>query len=171
VHLPHDLLARGAVLDFEMGPTPSRWGAAVADRPASLSEPGAKPRPLVDVTAHATVRCSAGAACAPLVDDSSATSLATSFVRARLDEGPAEVAFYTITSEAPGSIGWTLKGSVDGASWSVIDTREGERFEAPRQTRPFKVARPGAFRAYWLELSGGAAELAEVELLTRPETN
>ena len=35
--VPHELIAKGATLDFVMGPQPSRWGSGVDDVPRSLT--------------------------------------------------------------------------------------------------------------------------------------
>ena len=45
LNLPHALLAKGATLDFAMGPAPSRWGTGADALPPSLSTEGQKPAP------------------------------------------------------------------------------------------------------------------------------
>ena len=42
-YLSQAQLAQGAVLDFEMGPTPSKWGTATADAPLSITHGNAVP--------------------------------------------------------------------------------------------------------------------------------
>ena len=42
--VPHELIARGATLDFVMGPQPSRWGSGVDDVPRSLTARGQRPQ-------------------------------------------------------------------------------------------------------------------------------
>jgi hypothetical protein len=77
------------------------------------------------------------------------------------------VTFYTLTSaaaDAPAS--WKLEGSHDGTAWTVIDERAGQTFAWARQTRPFKVAKPGRYAHYRLTASGS---LAELELLAVPD--
>ena len=49
-YLPHDLLTRGAVLDFAMGAQPSKWGAAAEAAPPSITQGAQIPRPLRDTT-------------------------------------------------------------------------------------------------------------------------
>jgi predicted alpha-1,2-mannosidase len=82
--------------------------------------------------------------------------------------------FYTLTSGAdegdPAS--WVLKGSYDGQVWTVVDQRHDELFPWRLQTRPFRIAQPGRYAHYRLEVtgSGGApsTSLAEIELLATP---
>ncbi|MFB3128737.1 MAG: GH92 family glycosyl hydrolase, partial [Lysobacteraceae bacterium] len=47
--VPHDLIAKGATLDFVMGPRPSRWGSGVDDVPRSLTARGQRPQLLHDL--------------------------------------------------------------------------------------------------------------------------
>jgi hypothetical protein len=159
-YLPHDLLARGAVLDFTMGPAPSRWGTGAADAPPSITREGDTPRPLRDVSQPDD---------SALLDNTSSTELSVSApvqVAAAVRD---KVSYYTLTSgsvpaDAPG---WVLKGSYDGTTWTAIDTRAGEPFPWRLQTRPFKIAKPGRYAYYRLEVQGSAV-LAELELLARP---
>jgi hypothetical protein len=48
----------------------------------------------------------------------------------------------------------------------VLDSRSGETFKWRKQTRPFKIDRPGRYERYRLEASG---TLAEIELLNHDE--
>ena len=48
----------------------------------------------------------------------------------------------------------------------MLDTRSGETFTWRKQTRPFKIDRPGRYERYRLEASG---TLAEIELLNHDE--
>ena len=48
----------------------------------------------------------------------------------------------------------------------MLDTRSGETFKWRKQTRPFKIDRPGRYERYRLEASG---TLAEIELLNHDE--
>ncbi|MFI6295555.1 GH92 family glycosyl hydrolase [Nonomuraea sp. NPDC050790] len=152
--LPHDVLARGAVLDFAMGPEPSTWGEPLK----SITPDGEKPRPLRDIPV------SGGPAA--LSDDTSATTAQVPepvTLRAGTRE---KVTFYTLTSAQTGPSSWTLEGSLDGATWTVADRRENEAFTWSRQTRPFKIANPGRYAHYRLTTTG---TLAELELLARPD--
>jgi predicted alpha-1,2-mannosidase len=49
-YLRHDLLAGGAMLDFAMGPAPSRWGSGPTAAPLSITQGPEIPRPLRDAT-------------------------------------------------------------------------------------------------------------------------
>jgi predicted alpha-1,2-mannosidase len=179
-YLPHDLVSRGAVLEFEMGPAPSKWGTTPEAAPPSITQGPEPARPLRDVTGGDNGRATAagGADVAGLFDNTSRT-------RVTLDggqpwivyalEGPAAtVRFYTLTSGdvAGDPRSWILKGSNDGRLWTTLDTRRGERFPWRLYTRPFKIARPAAYRHYRLEITETTGEpatsLAEVELLARP---
>jgi predicted alpha-1,2-mannosidase len=172
--LDHDELARGARLDFEMGPKPSRWGSGADAAPPSLTTGTAVATPLADLTGPgrgtATGSAAAGGAGAgALFDNTSATSVALTgdapWAAYQLNQ-PGGATFYTLTSGPAGNdpTGWTLSGSSDGTTWTVLDRRAGETFEWRSQTRPFKINKPGSYRHYRLDLSGPAT-LAEVELL------
>ena len=52
---------------------------------------------------------------------------------------------------------WVVKGSNDGERWKVLDERSDETFPWRSQTRPFKLARPGNYAYYRIEVteSGG----------------
>ncbi|GAA5058824.1 GH92 family glycosyl hydrolase [Thermocatellispora tengchongensis] len=179
-YLPHDLLARGAVLEFDMGPRPSRWGTGPGDAPPSLTRGDAVPAPLADATAGAgagTPSASGDADVRALFDDHSGTRVTLpgrdGWIRFDLAE-PREVRQYTLTSgTGPAEqdpSGWVLEGSADGVTWTRLDERSGESFRWRLATRPFQVAEPGAYAHYRLRLTGdgaGSTTLAEVELLAK----
>jgi Glycosyl hydrolase family 92 len=177
-HLPHDLLAKGGLLEFEMGPQPSRWASGEGQGPPSLTQGEAPPRPLRDLTGpgRGSATASAGIEAGGLFDDTSATRVALGganpWVQYQLEAAAATATFYTLTSgEAAGDPeSWVLKGSADGTSWTVLDVRRREVFPWRLQVRPFKIERPGAYRYYRLEVTGGRGgiSLAEVELLGSP---
>ena len=80
----------------------------------------------------------------------------------------AKLAMYTLTSSingnAPGD--WKLEGSNDGKQWTVLDSRHGERFPWPGQTRAFTIGKPGSYAWYRVSFGNEAkAALAEIELL------
>jgi predicted alpha-1,2-mannosidase len=159
--LPHSLLAGGAVLDFDMGPKPSSWGAG--SPPPSLTTGPAVANPLRDLTGPGKGTASVPA----LVDDTSATRAALSddFTYTFASAGE-RATFYTLTSaDTAGTdpAGWTLRGSYDGTTWTTIDSRSDEKFDWRLQTRPFKIAHPGRYKVYALSVAGSS--LAEVELL------
>ncbi|GAB2594536.1 GH92 family glycosyl hydrolase [Streptomyces capparidis] len=165
--LPHDLLARGGTLTFDMGPRPSAWGTGEDAGPTSLTRGTEPPVPPADRTSPATeVSVGGGGNAAALVDNTSATGTALQWAQLELGAA-ARPTSYTLTSAGRGAApdGWVLKGSRDGERWQVLDRRAGESFDWDRQTRVFAIDAPGSYTHYRLEPSGGGATLAEVELL------
>jgi predicted alpha-1,2-mannosidase len=176
-YLPHDVLANGAVLDFEMGPSPSGWGSATDALPPSITPLDTLPRPMYDITEEGFGEGSDGVNVSPLFDDTSRTQVVfkspTAWVSYRTTVDPVTVVFYTLTSgtrrDDPRS--WTLRGSTDGSNWVVLDERSRETFAWRRQTRAFKVAAPGAYVHYRLDITENTGtptvSLAQLELLAR----
>ncbi|WP_181383846.1 GH92 family glycosyl hydrolase [Streptomyces sp. NWU339] len=154
--LPHSLIAKGGVLEFDMGPRPSTWGTGKDAAPVSITQDGKVPAPRKDVLKGE------GA----LFDDTSATGATVSTVDLPVT-GETKAAQYTLTSsdaaEAP--TGWVLQGSSDGRTWKDLDERADESFRWDRQTRAFSVDRPKAYGHYRLVLTDESA-LTEVELLS-----
>lgn len=177
VYLPHDMIAGGATLDFRMGREPSGWGCNPDALPPSLTEEGVTPTTMRDVTSGGHGEGSDGINVAALFDDDSRTQVTfrtpTPWLAYRLHGHGAAVRFYTLTSGsgAGDPRSWTLRGSDDGAQWTILDKRDSETFRWRRQTRPFKVANPGTYRQYRLDITENSGEetvtLAEVELLAR----
>ncbi|MBO2533583.1 MAG: alpha-mannosidase [Thermoactinomycetaceae bacterium] len=182
--LSHFDLIRGATLDFEMGPKPSKWGTGEEALPPSITDPATDgssllPRPMRDLTD----RSEGGGDARELFDNSSDTRVTFDTASPRLNwrfaEGPEKVRMYTLTSgdgspaEDPKS--WVLKGSRDGRNWTVLDERSGESFKWRRQTRAFEVKHPGKYSYYMLEINenngAGSTTLAEVELLGYDDVN
>ncbi|MEV4568223.1 GH92 family glycosyl hydrolase [Nonomuraea sp. NPDC049419] len=163
-YLPHDLIAEGGELEFEMGPRPSRWGAGKEAAPPSISDGDRVPEPLRDLTRPGTVPAEAGA----LFDDDSGTRAALPGTVTYAFADRRKATFYTLTSgagrPAEDPTGWVLEGSADGARWEVLDERSGESFAWRSQTRPFRIAKPGSYAHYRLRFTGGTS-LAEIELL------
>jgi predicted alpha-1,2-mannosidase len=155
--LPHKLLAKGGVLEFDMGPRPSSWGTGEHAAPVSITRDDKVPTPRADVLKGD------GA----LFDNTSATQATVTSVDLPTPRA-AEAVQYTLTSsdrtKAP--TGWTLQGSSDGTEWTTLDRRTGESFTWDRQTRAFSVGSPGTYEKYRLVLDAEAA-VAEVELLAR----
>jgi hypothetical protein len=64
---------------------------------------------------------------------------------------------------------WTLKGSNDGTSWTVLDTRAGEPFAKRFQRRVFELPKPVQYTWYRLEVTrnhgNSISQLAELEFL------
>jgi hypothetical protein len=176
VYLPHTEIAGGGTLDFRMGPRPSTWGCNPDALPPSLTRDGAVPTTMRDITCAADGHGegSDGINVAALFDDTSRTQVTfrtpTPWLAYHLPGEGATVRYYTLTSGPRGDDprSWTLRGSDDGAHWTVLDERDGETFRWRRQTRPFKVANPGVYRRYRLEITEGSGDtvtLAQVELL------
>ena len=155
--IDHSVLARGGVLEFEMGPRPSAWGTGENAGPVSITRGDEVPAPRDDALTGS----------GPLFDDSSATTAAAGTVELPVD-GDVRAVQYTLTSagraEAPS--GWVLQGSSDGTGWTDLDRRTGQSFAWDRQTRVFTVDAPGTYRKYRLVLDGSGGTLAEVELLS-----
>ncbi len=152
-YLPHSVLALGGEITFQLGPQPSRWGTGPDAAPPSLTTGDAVPTPLADLTSPNGN---------PLFDNDSTTSGA-GFSYTFSD--PQRATFYTLSSggaEGADPASWTLEGSNDGNEWTVLDRRSNEVFAWRMQTRPFKVANPGAYKHYRLQAAG---TLSEVELL------
>ncbi|WP_217146007.1 GH92 family glycosyl hydrolase [Streptomyces sp. AC627_RSS907] len=158
--LPHSLIAKGGVLEFDMGPRPSSWGTGKDAAPPSITQDDEVPTPRADAVAGT------GA----LFDNTSATGASVTSVDLPLagggDKGVKAVQ-YTLTSStdhASAPAGWKLQGSADGTTWRTLDERSGESFAWDRQTRAFSVRSPGTYTKYRLVLDGEHT-LAEVELL------
>ncbi len=155
--LPHSLLSRGGVLDFDMGAKPSSWGTGKHDAPVSVTKDDKVPTPRADVLKGE------GA----LFDNTSATEASATTVDLPLSGGSAKAAQYTLTSPADHTkapTGWTLQASSDGTHWRTLDKRSGESFRWDRQTRAFSIPHARSYAHYRLVLNGEAT-LSEVELL------
>ena len=169
--IPHEVIARGATLEFRMGPEPSSWGSAPAELPPSLTPDGGRPTRLVDMIASAHAEGGAQAPqVATLVDDDAGTAatLDAGATLALSVDGDTAAGFYTLTSgDAPiRGAGWVLEGRGERGDWQALDERSGEDFAWARQLRPFRIRQPGPWREYRLRLQGPAPmALAEVELL------
>ncbi|MBU6535545.1 GH92 family glycosyl hydrolase [Streptomyces mayonensis] len=156
--LPHSLLAKGGVLEFDMGAKPSSWGTGKNAAPPSITKDDEVPTPRADaITGEGA-----------LFDDTSATEAKVTSVDLPVPDKGAKAVQYTLTSsadrtEAPA--GWKLQGSSDGKTWRTLDRRSGESFAWDRQTRAFSVKSPGSYAQYRLVLDGEHT-LAEVELLS-----
>lgn len=154
--LPHDVLAKGGTLEFDMGPKPSAWGTGKDAAPVSIQKDDQAPAPKGDVLKDD------GA----LFDNTSATSAEAESVELPV-AASTKALQYTLTSAAADKApkGWTLQGSSDGKKWTDLDRRSGQSFAWDKQTRAFSVDKPGAYAQYRLVLTGPAT-LAEVELLS-----
>lgn len=155
--LPSDLLAKGGVLDFDMGSKPSSWGTGKNAAPVSLTKDDKVPAPKQDVLKGD------GA----LFDDTSATSAEAAGTVELPVAKATKAAQYTLTSAKTGAApkGWVLQGSSDGKKWKDLDKRSGQTFAYGQQTRVFSVTRPGDYQHYRLVLDGTSA-LSEIELIS-----
>ncbi|WP_443053191.1 GH92 family glycosyl hydrolase [Streptomyces sp. IBSBF 3010] len=153
--LPHDLLAKGGMLDFDMGPKPSAWGTGKDAAPVSITKDDQVPSPRKDVLKGE----------GPLFDNTSATTGTAATVELPVPSAAKGVQ-YTLTSAAKATApkGWVLQGSSDGKSWKDLDKRSGQSFAWDKQTRAFSVKSPGSYAHYRLVFDGEAS-LAEVELI------
>ncbi len=95
----------------------------------------------------------------------------TGWLQVRLSE-PVAVVHYALTSanDAPGRDprDWTLQGSQDGQSWTVLDTRSGEDFPDRFQTKEYRFTNPTAYSYYRLDVTANhgdsIVQLAELQL-------
>ncbi|MET0132397.1 MAG: GH92 family glycosyl hydrolase, partial [Kibdelosporangium sp.] len=161
-YLPHDVLAAGGTLDFDMGPKPSAWGTGADAVPPSLTTGNEVAKPLRDVFP------AGGSA---LSDNSSQTEAAAATVTYQSARPHDVVEYYTLTSgkDTGGDPrNWVLKGSFDGTNWAVVDERKDQTFTWRQQTRAFKVAKASRYTQYRLEFTGNPVTLAEVEFLAKP---
>jgi len=163
--LAHAVLARGAVLEFDVRAEPGGWGGG----PVTPVEPA----PLSDLAGF--VHSPDGPAAA-LADDTSRTQAVFRTRRPTVEftvaGEPREVVLYTLTSGsgAGDPRDWVLEGSDDGQRWRTLDERSGEVFRWRRQLRPFALAEPAACRHYRLRVRGSSGRrvaLAQWELLAR----
>ncbi|MER5504865.1 GH92 family glycosyl hydrolase [Streptomyces sp. NPDC002766] len=155
--IPHSVLAKGGVLEFDMGSKPSSWGTGRNAAPVSITQDDKVPTPRADVLKGD------GA----LFDNTSDTDATVTSVDLPVS-GPVKGVQYTVTSSADHSkapAGWTLEASDDdGTTWKTLDKRSGETFRWDRQTRAFSVGSPGTYGKYRLVFDGQAT-VSEVELL------
>ncbi|EGD17191.1 hypothetical protein XGA_4221, partial [Xanthomonas hortorum ATCC 19865] len=156
---------------FVMGPTPSRWGTGPDDVPPSLTAPGERPAPLQDLLGDtARITLDDGGDVAALHDDDAGTvaAVVSTSTLTFSDIARGTPTLYTLTSgnAAISAGGWTLEARAAGGAWTMIDQRRDEAFDWPLQTRPFRIARPGAYTEYRLRFNAPAkVQLAELELL------
>ncbi|RYM02928.1 glycoside hydrolase family 92 protein [Sporolactobacillus sp. THM7-7] len=184
--IPHELIAQGGELTFQMGPKPSEWGASSSGLPNSLTPQSTNgsviyPKPLTDLTDkqdQVDIVIKGGSAKRELLDNQSKTSAVFQSGRPsidiRLGNGSGRVKMYTLTShgeniKASDPKSWILYGSKDGTHWEVLDQRADETFKWRAMTRAFTIKNPDAFRYYRLSIteksSSAPLAVAEYELL------
>ena len=139
--------------------------------PRSLTARGQRPQLLHDLLGSgAKATLADGRALPALVDDDAATTvgLGGGATIALTGLGDGAPTMYTLTSGDGRIQGgeWTLEARSGNGRWIVLDQRSGEAFESARQTRPFRIAKPGRYSEYRLRLAApGRLPLAEIELL------
>ncbi|MDR1682744.1 MAG: fibronectin type III domain-containing protein, partial [Candidatus Symbiothrix sp.] len=84
------------------------------------------------------------------------TRTATTWVKIEFDE-PYQVEHYSITAANDEPTrdprAWKLEASANGSSWSAIDSRSSEVFDARYQKRFFEIADPAPYKYYRLNIS------------------
>jgi hypothetical protein len=156
------------VLVEDGGEAPARW-VAWHDRSGnacSVALCAAGPSGSADVSGLVTaVRASAehrgaGEVAANLVDASGSKWFAPRN-RASLEfrlARPVPVNRYVLVSanDAPDRdpAAWTLRGSADGRLWRALDARTGQSFPGRHQSRMYRIAGPGAYERYRLDITG-----------------
>lgn len=134
ISIPHDVLAAGAHLRFQLAETPQGWAAG--SRPPSGSQLSGIPGLLWDATGSARFTPPAAAA---LADDTGDVGHEGDVV-VELAE-PADLLLYTVTKASAGPLAWTVEYHC--ADGTVVTEDRDEQFRWDRQTRPFRVNRSG----------------------------
>ncbi|GAA0330508.1 hypothetical protein NE235_21315 [Actinoallomurus spadix] len=150
------------------GDAPVRWaawrersGLACSVTLRSVSPSGnADVTDLVSVVWASAEHRDAGEVAANLTDASAAKWFAP-HDRASLGfqlSRPIAVDRYVLTSadDAPDRdpATWTLRGSADGTVWRTLDIRSGESFSRRHQARTYRIAEPGSYAHYRLDITG-----------------
>ena len=173
-YLTHAQIIAGGTLELSMGPTPSEWGTAVADRPASITQDDAVPLPLRDMTAASSATSSAGTAQLAIDDNSLsawASGAAPTWLRFALPQA-CPLRLYTITSADSPAIAdptaWKMQGSQDGNAWVTLDDRAEQVFTWRQQTRVFPVKSTNPYKYYQVTFvtPAGGMRVSEIELLS-----
>lgn len=84
-----------------------------------------------------------------------------------------EVIAYVITSagDTPSRDpkAWKLLGSIDGQTWDMLDEKTNQNFDENNLSRLFKIAKPGSYNAYRLDVSENhgdeCIQLSQLKLL------
>lgn len=129
IAIPHERLARGGWLAFELDDEPHGWAAGT--RPPSFSEEFAVDAPLDDLLSPGH----------PLTDDRGASLVELAAGESVVLEParPGRALLSTFTLAEPGVASWTLEGRGADGVWRELDRRDEEPFDWPRQTRPFAL--------------------------------
>jgi len=171
--LDGDVLRHASTLIFAMSSTPASWGAK--DQGEALEVPQA----MIDATSSAFGALSAaeGTSVGALADNKSTSTVSFSGSDAVLtwdsSTGPVALTRYSLTNTSGAANtapkNWTLEGSNDAATWTVVDRRADQEFPWATQTRPFSVTEGEPWSHYRLTITsaGGNLALAEVELIAQ----
>jgi predicted alpha-1,2-mannosidase len=152
ITIERERLVDGAVIEFDLGPTPSDWAAGTV--PPSLTPLGSAPAPPVDLTSPE--RAPIGALGLPdagnAFDDSSGTApvvLAEGQWLGWEFEVPTALDHYTLTVVEAGDYAWEFQARSAAGDWSTV-ARQRARFQWDRQTRVFGVETVAPATAYRL---------------------
>ncbi|HET8537694.1 MAG TPA: discoidin domain-containing protein, partial [Solirubrobacteraceae bacterium] len=142
------------------------YGGTVVSYDASSHYPTEPPANAFDLS-PTTYWTTDGVVAAWLRAKLSADRTATSYSIRRRDDIPAR-----------NPTAWTFEGSIDGTSWTVLDTRSGITWGTAGETKTFSIATPATFRQYRINITAnggdGYTSIAELALtyaegpLTRP---
>ncbi|SDJ98173.1 GH92 family glycosyl hydrolase [Sediminibacillus albus] len=186
--LNHETIADGAVLDFEMGDSPSNWGKGEEALPDSITDAKTDGSvlsvdPLHDLTDNneGTTYYSDQGTADRLFDNTSNTMLSLEseepWVQYNFAGDAQHALMYTVTSgqeQQQDPKKWLLIGSNDGEEWTVLDRREEEKFQWRNFTRPFSIENPGKYQFYRLIIKDNAGAdqttIGELELLGYGDT-
>ncbi|WP_099159684.1 GH92 family glycosyl hydrolase [Virgibacillus ndiopensis] len=181
--LPHDLLAEGATLEFDMGSEPSDWGTGEDALPKSMTDSSTNgssllPDPLKDLTndADGKVYHSDQGVANRLFDNNSETKLTLEsdkpWIQYQFNDGGKRALMYTITSgdnDQADPKSWTLLGSNDGKKWTILDEKTDISFKWREFSKAFMIQNPGEYTYYRVQVTNGGEEgstsFAEIEFL------
>ena len=166
-YLTHAAIMQGGTLEFEMGSSPSRWGAG--SLPTSITPVSSNRVPVLRVD-----RAQGGAVTASsenLVDHASATDAFDDNSLTKwqaIEQAPSiyyrfasnrkyTVGLYTLTSAGDSPErdpkDWTLQASDDCTRWLTIDTRANEVFPWRNYTKAYLAKNTTPYSCYRLDIS------------------
>lgn len=161
--LPHEILAKGARITFELADTPQDWGTTAEAEPPSLTEASHLPTVLRDLSPQGRRHATAGDSTTVFDDDARGDGLACAAGDSVVMDfdSPVTPSFLTVTSRDPGAQAFRLEGrGIDGV-WHPVGTWHAV-FEWERQLRPFLLDTQ-AF-ASWRWLAETHMHLLQLEL-------
>ena len=174
--VPHEVVAAGATIRFDLSAEPQAWGTDAAAQPPSLTPPGERPTVLHDLADEARVTAVIGGrtmdAGAVIDDDSETPGL-------RLAPGDAiEFAFdhdvvpemITVTPRAAGTVAFRIE-RVAGRDGAPESARWVEPFRWDRQMRPFlwddAAGHSPAAARIWRWVAESDVDIVQLEMLRR----